>query len=581
MSGQALWWKHALLLLRLDGKTLRNSLRMQAAASVMMLAMFVFLPVVILGQVGEVVAGRALHFEGALALAMVFAFMGAFAPFSRPQGAQPSLALPIGERAVFAHGVLRAVVGASAGYGLFLGPACIILVLLGLHDSAGLGVRLLALVGAMVAASVLGRLLYGAAAARSPRLARTVRYGLLLWLSVPAALFVGRADDQMLLDSLGPLGLLARLANMGVNAPAWAGAAVGGGLLLASAGAILVPAAGQSAGTPRKRGPPFTTAGVAAQRRAALPMGVPAARRKYEPLALPRGAQAAISYLGRLWMRSLLYGAGIMAAVGGFAAAMVLLHPQLPRVTLPAIDIRIVLAAGYLTALWFSGLAAAPETQQRMLERVTRQPRGQKRTVKAIFRIGPPPLILKRWSILQTLPVDRHVLERAILRPQLILLVLGTAAMWTFIYVLGRGDAVAVTLGTAMTVTLLLMIGGVLVATRSGKRFAKERDRVLEVTHSVSAALWMAASLPLAMAGLLALVELAIGGTLPFQSAAVLAAWAAGAVGMPAYAYYSAYERLVTTQRPFESKRRVLFLAAAGAAFLAVPFAVFLNSVFG
>jgi NADPH:quinone reductase-like Zn-dependent oxidoreductase len=90
----------------------------------------------------------------------------------------------------------------------------------------------------------------------------------------------------------------------------------------------------------------------------------------------------------------------------------------------------------------------------------------------------------------------------------------------------------------------------------------------------------VAGALPLSLAGLLALAQLAVRGTLSVPNAAVLVLWAAGAAGMPAYAYYTAWERLVTTQRPFETKSRVLFLGAAGALFTGVPLAVLLSPLF-
>jgi hypothetical protein len=577
------WQKHARLLLRLDGRILWNSLRQQAALSAMMVGVVALFPVLILGTAGDALGGQALRTDGVLTLALVFAFVTALAPFNRPEGAQAPLALPIGDRAVYAHGVMRSVVATSVGYGVLVGPACLILFALGQGASAEIALRLFPVIAALAAVATFGRVVYGVAARTSARLARFLRLAVLGWLSLPALLFVARAGDDLVIGSTGPLGLVARAAGFAADGPPWLALVIGAGMTLAAALAAFVPAAGHGtvARAARRLGSGFAPAGATAKSRAALPRSDPSARRKYEPLPIPRGAPQALRYVSRLWIRGVLYLVATVAAAGAIGILLILWHPPLPRVTVPAVDIRLLMGALYLAFLWLIGLLSAPETQGWVEARMARPPRERKGKMKAIFRVGPPPLILKRWAMLQTMPLERRLMERVFLRPQLMLLALGIFGLWAFFVITSQGLDLGATLATAMAVTLLLMLGGILVASRSGRRFAREHDRVLEVGHSVSAALWMAASLPLSMMGLLVLIQFTMRGTLGLQDAAILGVWAAAAAGMPAYAYYSAYERLVVTQRSFEGKSRVLFLASAGAGFLVVPVVVLVNAVFG
>jgi len=265
--------------------------------------------------------------------------------------------------------------------------------------------------------------------------------------------------------------------------------------------------------------------------------------------------------------------------VGSFV--LVLLLRDAPRVDMPDISPAAFIGSIYVAFVWFTGWANAPEVQTRFqaLRAVRRSSR--KRTGKEWMRIGPPPIFVKRWPMLQTLPLDVTTMERAFLVPYLGLLALAAAAIASVFLWVSRFAPGGQLIALIAFATAFLLVGAAFVGTRSAKRFARRPNGLLETAHTLGAVLWTGGSMPLTFAGALAAATMMNGGRATPADILMVGAWAAATVVMPAYAYLTARERLVTSKREFEGDSRVAFLALGSVVFAAMPVAYLMGRIMG
>ena len=247
----------------------------------------------------------------------------------------------------------------------------------------------------------------------------------------------------------------------------------------------------------------------------------------------------------------------------------------------PNIDARAFLASLYTVFLWVFGLAVSPEAQQRLAARLGGEGGGRRRKPgRAWLRMAPIPGVVRRWRMLQTLPIDARTFERSFLVPNAVALLAVSVLVGLFVAGVLSFARFNATVAVFAACTIWIFAGGGLVATHSGRRFARTPDRFLQGMHAVGAAMWMGAPLLLSIVGGFAMVffDNRFGNNAPpdlvFAATVGGALWIVGLFLLPGYAYFSARERLVATARPFEGNRRPLFLLGGGVAFVFGPLAL-------
>jgi len=566
------WQRAARLMLAADARAVTNVFS-QSPGSLLGPAFFAFtLPVMTLFPFALVFGNAPQDVSVPIfTIALAFVFVANLTPFRPPQVASFAATLPIPPRAHFAHGILRLLTTLTFGYAFAMLPILALLLVFAPHLLVDVFLAPLPFLGAAGLTAALGRAAWTPAAGRPAAEGWLLRACLLLWLSVPAILFALQTPGGDISPLFGPFHWIASWV-LDPNAFGALGPSVAYlACLVAIALFLLVPVRAYPP-SPEGRALRFFSlaGGPALRERASMPRGRLMLHRAVAPFKLPQGPVRAPLHLTLQWMKSFVYfGLGYMVIALTIEAVGRLQAGRRGGIAF-TIDPFVFAAVVYLIALWAIGFGVDPNVSGSRYHPLHRLRRGGARPVPRVFRVGPFPLEMKRWSQLQTLPISRSALNRAFLVPMAGLLALTcTVAFWSLGGLMRWGwDSFRLAGGFACFI--LIATGGTFVAVRSSKRYSRLEEPALSATHTLAAALWMAAIIPLLFVGALGSTSL-VGPWGPPLGEWGFAAFLLATFVMPVYAYYSAFERLVAVDRPYESASRPWGLLLGAALFFLFP----------
>lgn len=570
------WRRLAWLLLRTDARGVRN-MASHAPGSFVGPALFGLsfaLPLwgLFMFLRGAALDGAVLTIIGA---ALPWAFLGAFGPARWPGVAQVIVPhLPTDDRAVYAHSILR-MVNLAVG-GILYG--CLPLIVVSLVFTPDLALPLLAgllpLALAFATAAAVGRRAWGLVAGWSARAQLASRLVLAIAFSLPAFALVAGASLEVARTVLAPFLALATMALSGFPTPsAWTA------LSLAAMLAIALACAASPVRTMPPRATPLARAMAVGEQdrvvaRTTLPRSSPSLRRPSAPFPFPRGPDRALRYLSRQWLKVFVWFALSFGAIGlSFLIVRTLFELAPPPNLGPLLTLQQMLGIAYGGSIGLAAAASFPGLTD-WTGASARKTDAERIPVPASLRVGPPVLMLKRWSYLQTLPFSRATMDGAFLRPLLFLLLLTYAGL--FVMAASNTDPLDVRFLPWLVAVGAVgaWLGGAFVGRRSNVRHARDFSRRLSAIHSVSAGLWLASATPLSIVGIVGILAVISPFVAPPGAFAGLGLFLAGAVLMPFAAYALARERLVAAERPWESPERPLWLAAGALAFCVTPVAL-------